>query len=211
MKNQNSLDLEKEYYSDDISLIAGCDEAGRGPLAGPLVVAACLFPNNYFNAEINDSKKLTPKKREELYNIIIKDSLAYSIIIIEPEEIDKLNIYEASRTGMYRAISKLDIKPHYVLTDAMPLPLLKIPHSPIIKGDAKSINIAGASILAKVTRDKIMEEIDKKYPQYQFNKHKGYPTKLHLDLLKQYGPVKGLYRYSYKPVKDTLIDFEPLF
>lgn len=211
MKNQNSLDLEKEYYSDDISLIAGCDEAGRGPLAGPLVVAACLFPNNYFNAEINDSKKLTSKKREELYNIIIKDSLAYSIIIIEPEEIDKLNIYEASRTGMYRAISKLDIKPHYVLTDAMPLPLLKIPHSPIIKGDAKSINIAGASILAKVTRDKIMEEIDKKYPQYQFNKHKGYPTKLHLDLLKQYGPVKGLYRYSYKPVKDTLIDFEPLF
>lgn len=204
MKNQNNLDLEKEYISEVVNLIAGCDEAGRGPLAGPVVCAAVIFPKGYENPLINDSKKLSEKKREFLYDIIIHDALSYAIEVIEPNEIDKINIYEASRLGMYKAIKKLNIKPDYVLTDAMPIPSLDIPHSPIIKGDAKSINIAGASILAKVTRDRIMKDIDRKYPQYQFHKHKGYPTKLHIELLNTYGPIEGLYRYSYGPVKDYL-------
>lgn len=203
-QNNNSLDLEKEYLNENIKLIAGCDEAGRGPLAGPVVCAAVILPNGYSNPLINDSKKLSVKKREALFDIVIKDALAYSIISIEPEEIDRINIYEASRLGMYKAILNLNIKPDFVLTDAMPIPQLDIPHAPIIKGDAKSINIAAASILAKVTRDRIMKEIDAKYPEYQFSRHKGYPTKLHIELLNRYGPVKGLYRYSYGPVRDAL-------
>ena len=203
-QNNNSLDLEKEYLNENIKLIAGCDEAGRGPLAGPVVCAAVILPNGYSNPLINDSKKLSEKKREALFDIVINDALAYSIISIEPEEIDRINIYEASRLGMYKAILNLNIKPDFVLTDAMPIPQLDIPHAPIIKGDAKSINIAAASILAKVTRDRIMKEIDAKYPEYQFSRHKGYPTKLHIELLNQYGPIKGLYRYSYGPVRDAL-------
>ena len=190
IQNNNSLDLEKEYLNENIKLIAGCDEAGRGPLAGPVVCAAVILPNGYSNPLINDSKKLSEKKREALFDIVIKDALAYSIISMEPEEIDRINIYEASRLGMYKAILNLNIKPDFVLTDAMPIP--------------QSINIAAASILAKVTRDRIMKEIDAKYPEYQFSRHKGYPTKLHIELLNQYGPVKGLYRYSYGPVRDAL-------
>ena len=196
------LDYEKPLYQKGYKLIVGCDEAGRGPLCGPVVCAACIMEENYINDEINDSKKLTDKKRRELFDVIISHAISYAIVAISPQEIDKINIYEASRKGMQDAIDLLKVKPDYILTDAMPLLKFKdIPQEAIIKGDAKSINIAAASILAKVTRDNILLEYDKKYPQYQFAKHKGYPTKLHLELLEKYGPIKEIYRFSYKPVQ----------
>ena len=196
------LDYEKPLYQTGYKLIVGCDEAGRGPLCGPVVCAACIMEENYINDEINDSKKLTDKKRRELFDVIISHAISYAIVAISPQEIDKINIYEASRKGMQDAIDLLKVKPDYILTDAMPLLKFKdIPQEAIIKGDAKSINIAAASILAKVTRDNILLEYDKKYPQYQFAKHKGYPTKLHLELLEKYGPIKEIYRFSYKPVQ----------
>ena len=190
------LDYEKPLYKKGYKLIVGC------PLCGPVVCAACIMEENYINDEINDSKKLTDKKRRQLFDVIISHAISYAIVAISPQEIDKINIYEASRKGMQDAIDLLKVKPDYILTDAMPLLKFKdIPQEAIIKGDAKSINIAAASILAKVTRDNILLEYDKKYPQYQFAKHKGYPTKLHLELLEKYGPIKEIYRFSYKPVQ----------
>lgn len=203
------LDYEKPLYQKGYKLIVGCDEAGRGPLCGPVVCAACIMEENYINDEINDSKKLTDKKRRQLFDVIISHAISYAIVAISPQEIDKINIYEASRKGMQDAIDLLKVKPDYILTDAMPLLKFKdIPQEAIIKGDAKSINIAAASILAKVTRDNILLEYDKKYPQYQFAKHKGYPTKLHLELLEKYGPIKEIYRFSYKPVQK--FDYEQI-
>ena len=196
------LDYEKNLYAQGYNLIVGCDEAGRGPLCGPVVCAACILPPNYQNEDIDDSKKISEKKREKLFEIIKRDAVAYAIICISPQEIDKINIYEASRKGMQDAIEALNITPEYILTDAMPLKKFQeIPQEALIKGDAKAINIAAASILAKVTRDKILEEYDRLYPQYEFKKHKGYPTKKHLELLDTYGPIKEIYRYSYGPVK----------
>ena len=197
------LDYERPLHQKGYKLIVGCDEAGRGPLCGPVVCAACIMPENYINDDINDSKKLTDKKRRNLYNVITKDAISYAIVVISPQEIDKINIYEASRKGMQDAIEALNVKPEYILTDAMPLKKFKdIPTEAIIKGDAKAINIAAASILAKVTRDNIMDELDKKYPQYQFAKHK---------LLDKYGPIKEIYRYSYKPVQKFLYKQIELF
>ena len=196
------LDYEKSLYAQGYNLIVGCDEAGRGPLCGPVVCEACILPPNYQNEEINDSKKISEKKREKLFEIIKRDAVAYAIICISPQEIDSINIYEASRKGMQDAIEALNVKPEYILTDAMPLKKFQdIPKEALIKGDAKAINIAAASILAKVTRDKILEEYDRLYPRYEFKKHKGYPTKKHLELLDIYGPIKEIYRYSYGPVK----------
>lgn len=196
------LDYEKHLVDQGYKLIVGCDEAGRGPLCGPVVCAACILPLNYQNEEINDSKKLTEKKRSKLFEIIKRDAVSYSIVVISPQEIDKINIYAASRKGMQEAIKQLNVTPDYILTDAMPLLEFEdIQKEALIKGDAKSMNIAAASILAKVTRDLIMDELDEKYPQYEFKKHKGYPTKRHLELLNQYGPIKEIYRYSYSPVK----------
>ena len=196
------LDYEKKIFEFGYNYVVGCDEAGRGPLCGPVVCAACILPKDYHNEMINDSKKLTDKKRRELFPIIKEKALSYCIIIISPQEIDKINIYEASRKGMEEAIAGLSIKPDYILTDAMPLHKYQdIPQEALIKGDAKAMSIAAASILAKVTRDNIMEELDKKYPQYQLAKHKGYPTKLHIELLEKYGPIKEIYRFTYGPVK----------
>lgn len=198
------LDYEKKLFDQGYKLIAGCDEAGRGPLCGPVVCACCILPPDYQNEMINDSKKLNEKKREHLFEEIKKVALFYKIVSIDPEEIDQINIYEASRKGMTVAIKECGIVPDYILTDCMPLfGFDGIPQENLVKGDAKAMCIAAASILAKVTRDKIMEEIDKKYPMYNIKKHKGYPTKEHLELLKKYGPIKGLYRYSYKPVKEN--------
>lgn len=196
------LDYEKHLIEQGYKVIVGCDEAGRGPLCGPVVCAACVLPTNYQNEEINDSKKLTEKKRNKLFEVIKKDAVSYSIVIISPQEIDKINIYAASRKGMQEAIKGLNVIPDYILTDAMPLlEFNDIQKEALIKGDAKSMNIAAASILAKVTRDLIMDELDEKYPQYEFKKHKGYPTKRHLELLEKFGPIKEIYRYSYGPVK----------
>lgn len=189
--------LENEYETiawKSNKTVMGIDEAGRGPLCGPLVVACCVFPKNYSNDEINDSKKLTDKKRRKLFNIIVKDALFYGIEIVPPKTIDKLNILEATRSAMLKLSRKYDAD--YVITDAVKIDNDK--NIPIIKGDAKSISIAGASILAKVVRDSIMDGYNVLYPEYEFNKHKGYPTKRHMELIHKLG-VFDIYRFSYKP------------
>ena len=180
-------------------LVMGIDEAGRGPLCGPLCVACCILPVGYSNDLINDSKKLSEKKREVLFEVIKKDALFYDVKIVSPKEIDELNIYAATKKAMSELALEKDVEA--VLTDAMPIednPKV----IPIIKGDAKSISIAAASILAKVTRDHIMYEIDKLYPEYEYRKHKGYPTKRHIELMNEYG-VFDIYRFSYKPCQNV--------
>lgn len=196
---------EKELYKKGIKYIGGTDEAGRGPLIGNVVAACCVLPKNFKLDGLTDSKKLSEKKRNEYYDYIIEHALAYAIGEVTPEEIDEINIYEASRKAMMIAITKVQkqLNLEHVLTDAMPLPNLDIPHTPIIKGDAKSITIAAASVLAKVTRDREMYELDKKYPMYGYGKHKGYPTKKHIEAINEYGLIDG-YRKTYGPVEKVL-------
>lgn len=198
------LKYEKELYKENITLIAGVDEVGRGPLVGPVVAAAVILPKNYKLEGLDDSKKLTEKKREKLYPIIMKDAIAVGIGEVSAKEIDEINIYEASRKAMMKAIDNLKIKPEYILVDAMPL-FTEIPFNAIIHGDALSLSIAAASVIAKVTRDKMMIDLDEKYPMYGFKKHKGYPTKLHLENLKKYGPLEN-YRFTYGPVRDLILE-----
>lgn len=199
----NLLKYEKELYKNNISLIAGVDEAGRGPLCGPVVAAAVILPKNYKLDGLNDSKQLSEKKREEFFEILNKEALSIGVGIVSAQEIDELNILEASRKAMYIALDNLDITPEYILSDAMSLNDIDIPSRPIIHGDALSLSIAAASVIAKVTRDHIMYEMDKKYPMYNLKKHKGYPTKEHLELIRKYGIMEE-YRLSYKPVKNVL-------
>ncbi len=199
------------YKNKKISFIAGSDEAGRGPLCGPVVAGAVILPSTYFNNDINDSKKLSAKKREQLYIEITSNAIAYGIGIVSPSKIDEINIYNASRLAMELALAKLNHQVDLILTDYMPLKFNDIPVIPLVKGDAKARCIAAASILAKVTRDKIMEEYNKKYPEYEFDKHKGYPTKRHLEILKEKGIIKGFYRESYGPIKELLGLDLPLF
>lgn len=192
---------EKKLWNSGYENIAGCDEAGRGPLFGPVVAASVILPHDFVLEGLNDSKKLSEKKREKYFPIIMEKALAVSVSVVEADEIDKINIYEASRQGMLRATNSLKVKPDYIITDAMPLDgFTSVPHEAIIKGDAKSITIAAASVIAKVTRDRIMYEIDKVHPEYEFKKHKGYPTKKHLELIEKYGIIDG-YRRTYGPVK----------
>lgn len=198
MEDLDLLKYEKELYKEGYELIAGTDEAGRGPLCGPVVAAAVIFPKNYKLEGLNDSKQLSEKKRDKYFEIIKKDAISYGIGIVDAKTIDEINIYEASRKAMLEAISKLDVTPDFVLTDAMPLPMDN--SKAIIHGDALSLSIAAASVLAKVTRDEIMYELDKKYPEYGFKSHKGYPTKKHLENIKKYGILDN-YRLTYKPVK----------
>lgn len=203
----NLLKYEKELYDRNITLIAGVDEAGRGPLVGPVVAGAVILPINYELEGLNDSKQLSEKKREEYFEILKKEALSIGIGIVSAKEIDELNILEASRKAMYLALENLNIKPEYILSDAMSLNDIDIPSKPIIHGDALSLSIAAASVIAKVTRDNIMSEMDKKFPNYNLKKHKGYPTKEHLELLKKYGIEEGIYneyRKTYKPVKKIL-------
>ena len=196
---------EKELFKDGIEFIGGVDEVGRGPLIGNVVAACCVLPKNFKLDGLNDSKKLSEKKRDEYYDYIIENCIAYGIGEVSPEEIDEINIYEASRKAMMIAIEKVknQVNLEHVLVDAMPLPDLDIPHTPIIKGDSKSISIAAASVIAKVTRDRQMYELDEKYPMYGFGKHKGYPTKKHVEAINTYGLIDG-YRKTYGPVKDVL-------
>lgn len=194
-------EIEKRLWNLGYENIAGCDEAGRGPLFGPVVAASVILPHDFVLEGLNDSKKLSEKKRDYYYPIIMEKALAVSVSIVEADEIDKINIYEASRQGMLRATNSLKVKPDYIITDAMPLDgFTSVPHEAIIKGDAKSITIAAASVIAKVTRDRIMYEIDKVHPEYEFKKHKGYPTKKHLELIEKYGIIDG-YRRTYGPIK----------
>lgn len=194
---------EKELFKQNINYIGGTDEAGRGPLYGPVVAACVILPKNFKLEGLTDSKKLTEKKRESYYEYLIKNVI-YAVGIVDNKRIDEINIYEASREAMKIAIEKVrkKTKLEYVLTDAMPIDL-DIPVMPIIKGDAKSITIAAASVIAKVTRDKILYEIDKKHPEYGFKNHKGYPTKKHLDAIDKYGLIDG-YRLTYGPIKNYI-------
>ena len=198
------LDFEKKYYSKDINFIAGCDEAGRGPIAGPVVCAAVIFPKDFTSNEINDSKQLSKKKREELFNFILEHALAYNIQIIDAKTIDEINILEASRLGMTRAVQNLNHQVDLIITDYMKLYDFDVPVIDLVKGDAKAMCVAAASILAKVTRDNIMDELDKQYPNYHFAKTKGYPTKESIDAVMEFGPIEGVHRFSYKPVQKAL-------
>lgn len=196
------LKYEKELYKKNISLIAGVDEVGRGPLVGPVVAAAVILPKNYELLGLTDSKKLSEKKRNAFYEILQTDAIAIGVGVISAKIIDEVNIYEASKLAMKEALSNLKIKPEYVLIDAMPLDL-DVDSTSIIHGDALSLSIAAASVIAKVTRDKMMYDLDKIHPEYGFAKHKGYPTKQHLQAIKKYGVLDN-YRFSYKPVKNVV-------
>ena len=198
----DNLKYEKELYSEGVELIAGVDEVGRGPLIGPVVAAAVILPKNYKLDGLTDSKKLTEKKRDMYYEIIKRDAIAIGIGIKDENIIDEVNIYEATKLAMKEAIDKLNVKPEHILIDAMPLEL-DIPTTSIIKGDMKSESIAAASVIAKVTRDSMMYELDKKYPEYGFGSHKGYPTKKHVEAIEKYGLIEG-YRKTYAPIKDMV-------
>lgn len=178
------FDREYKIYGT----ICGIDEAGRGPLCGPVVAAAVILPDEYNILYINDSKKLSETKREEVYKEIDKYAVAYGVGIVSPERIDEINILQATYEAMRTAIHKLSVTPDILLNDAVTIPMVDIKQVPIIKGDAKSQSIAAASIVAKVTRDHLMEEYDKLYPEYGFAKHKGYGTAAHIKAIKEYGP-----------------------
>lgn len=190
------LQFENEAYNDGYEIVCGVDEAGRGPLAGPVCAAAVILPKGYVIDGVNDSKKLTEKKRELLFDVIKEEALAYSIATASAQEIDEINILQATFLAMKRAVEGLDIKPSIALIDGNKEPHLDIPMRTIIKGDARSANIAAASILAKVTRDRYMLEMAEKYPEYQFDKHKGYGTKLHYEMLDAFGPCE-IHRQSF--------------
>ena len=193
---------ERELINSGVKLIAGVDEVGRGPLVGPVVTACVILPLNYKLDGLTDSKKISEKKRDMFFDIIKKDALGIGIGIVSEKKIDEINIYEATKVAMREAISNCNIKPEHVLIDAMKLDL-DIPSTSIIKGDLLSLSISAASIIAKVTRDRMMYELDEKYPMYNFKKNKGYPTKDHLEAIKEYGIIDE-HRKSYGPVKKYL-------
>lgn len=196
--------FDNEYRIRGHHYLVGIDEAGRGPLAGPLVAAAVILPPNFNDERIKDSKTLSQAELILLSDVIKKAALDYQIIKIDPEEVDELNIYQATKVAMKRALDALVLDYHFVLTDAMPLGSLRVGHESIVKGDAQSLSIAAASVLAKVARDTIMLELDALYPSYDFKNNKGYPTKGHLTALEMYGPIKGVHRFSYKPVQNIV-------
>jgi ribonuclease HII len=202
---KNQIDLwayEKDLKAQGYVNIAGVDEVGRGPLAGGVLACACILDSNQKIEDINDSKKLSEKKREHLNQEIVSKAKAYAYGYCNEKEIDELNIYQASKLAMLRAVKNLKVKPDYLLVDAMSIDI-DIPQSSIIKGDALSVSIGAASILAKVKRDFIMVQMDRLYPGYGFHQHKGYPTKFHLKQLKQLKPCP-IHRRTYKPVQDAL-------
>lgn len=200
MKNTNEeidwLCFENQAIANGYQLICGVDEAGRGPLAGPVCAAAVILPKGYIIDGVNDSKKLSEKKRELLYDKIIAEAEDYSIATASAQEIDEINILQATFLAMQRAIAGLKVKPDYAMIDGNRLPNLDINAEAIIKGDGRSVSIAAASILAKVTRDRYMLQMADKYPEYKFEKHKGYGTKLHYEMLDEYGPCE-IHRQSF--------------
>lgn len=193
---------ERELREKGVNLIAGVDEVGRGPLVGPVVAACCILPEKFNLDGLTDSKKLSEKKREFFFDEIKKQAISYGIGIVDAKKIDEVNIYEATKIAMKEAIDNMPIKPEHILIDAMPLDL-DIPTTSIIKGDLKSITISAASVLAKVTRDRMLYELDKKYPMYDFKSNKGYGTKKHLQAIDDYGVIDE-HRRSYSPVSNYL-------
>ena len=201
--NNNLYEYEKELWNSGIDYVAGVDEVGRGPLIGPVVTACVILPKDFKLEGLTDSKKLTEKKREDFYPYIMEHALSVSVGIKNEKVIDEVNIYEATKLAMYEAIEKSKVKPQHVLIDAMKLENLDIPSTSIIKGDANSITIAAASVIAKVTRDHMMIELDKQYPMYGFKDHKGYPTKKHIEAIMEYGLIDG-YRKTFKPISEII-------
>ena len=199
----NLYEYENNLKKQGIKFIGGVDEVGRGPLIGPVVAACVVLPDDFILEGLTDSKKLSEKKRDLFYDYIIKNSI-FGVGVISEDIIDEVNIYEATKLAMVEAINEVrkQVNLEHVLIDAMPLDL-DIDTTSIIKGDSKSISIAAASVVAKVTRDKMMYELDEKYPMYGFKDHKGYPTKKHIEAINKYGLIEG-YRKTYGPVKEVL-------
>lgn len=200
-KEEQRLNILKQYENDlrnnGYKYICGIDEAGRGPLAGPVVVASVIMPENSMIEGVNDSKKVSEKKREKLYDLILEEAISYGVGIIGQDEIDEINILNATKKGLTTSLKELTAKPDLIIVDALThIDTLGIPYESIIKGDAKCYSISAASIIAKVTRDRIMREWDKIYPQYGFAQHKGYGTSAHINALKEYGPCP-LHRRSF--------------
>ena len=190
-------EIDKEFFNKGLSYVAGIDEAGRGPLAGPVVVACVIMPKNSMIEGINDSKKISEKKRETLYEKILEEAVSYGVGIINQEEIDEINILQATKKALTEAVKSMEIKPQVILVDALTgIDTIGIPYKSIIKGDAKSYSIGAASIIAKVTRDRIMREWDKVYPQYGFAGHKGYGTAKHMQAIREYG-ICPLHRKTF--------------
>lgn len=197
------LRYEEAFRKEGYQVVAGIDEAGRGPLAGPVSIGACILPPDCFIEKLNDSKKLSEKQRDILYDKIIECAIAWKVVFVSEEDIDRKNIYQATVDGMYQAVTELSVTPDAVLIDAVPLPKLSQPSHPLIKGDQKSASIAAASILAKVSRDRLMEEYDRIYPQYGFAKHKGYGTAEHVAAIHKHGPCP-IHRKTFEPITSIL-------
>jgi len=191
-----SFEFEDDKYEKGFTAVCGCDEAGRGPLCGPVVAAAVILPRGLIIEGLNDSKKLTEKKREALFDVIKEKALAYAIAEASPEEIDEINILNASMLAMRRAVEALPVRADFCLIDGNCSRGFTVPTETLVKGDSRSYSIAAASILAKVTRDRQCKELDREYPMYNIAKHKGYPTKDHMELVRQYGPAP-IYRKSF--------------
>ena len=206
-----ALDFEKQFYSKKIKLIVGCDEAGRGCLLGPVYAGAVILPQDFSCDLINDSKQLSEKKREEAYQIIVDNAIAWGVGFCTPEEIDQINIYNASRLAMERAIENMNHDYDLIITDCMKMPKAKVEVISLVHGDAKAQCVAAASIIAKVSRDRVCYELDKQFPEYNIKHNKGYGTKDHLEALKKYGPIKGLHRFTYGPIKSLYIEKISLF
>lgn len=199
MEEIDLYSYENDLYDKGIEFIAGVDEVGRGPLVGPVVTACVILPKGFVLEGLNDSKKLTEKKRDLFYKYIMENAISVSVGIINEKRIDEINIYEATKEAMYMAINNSNVKPQHILIDAMKLDKLDVPSTSIIKGDAKSISIAAASVIAKVTRDKMLYELDLEYPMYDFKSNKGYGTKKHLLAIEEYGIIDE-HRLSFAPV-----------
>lgn len=197
------LEFEVKAGQQGFKSIAGVDEAGRGPLAGPVVAAAVIFPVQIEIADLDDSKKLSPKKREELFPLIQESALSYGVGIVDEKVIDEINILQAARLAMKQAVEKLQISPDLLLIDGNQKIESTLNQWAIVKGDSKSLSIAAASVLAKVTRDRIMEDYHRIYPQYEFNRHKGYGTKLHRSLIQEHGPCP-IHRSTFKGVSEYI-------
>jgi len=194
----DKLKFERPLWQQGLTHVAGVDEAGRGPLAGPVVAAAVIFPTDFFLAGVDDSKKLSREAREQLYPQIIANCKTYGVGIVAVEEIDQINIYQAATLAMRQALAQLSPSTQHVLVDGRNIPQLELPQTSIIKGDSLSFTIGAASIIAKVTRDRIMLDYHRAFPQYGFDRHKGYATKTHLQALREYGPCP-IHRRSFHP------------
>ena len=199
------LTFEKEYYAQGMQYVAGVDEAGRGPLAGPLVIAAVILPQDVFIPGLNDSKQISAVKRDKLYDEIIAKAVAIEVNIVSVSNIDKYNIYSATQRGMAEVLEHLPVRPQVALIDAMPVQVKDMETVPIVHGDALSVSIAAASIIAKVTRDRIMERLDEKFPAYGFANNKGYGSGAHMQAIAEFGATRW-HRRSYEPVKSMQLE-----